>query len=78
MTFVRLSVCSCSESSCEPLLAVSAVQSDAPLTDPDRLSCLHVAASLTAQLAEKHAALPAAAELFTPLRQLMAAVDVRR
>ncbi|XP_043237470.1 nucleolar protein 14-like [Amphibalanus amphitrite] len=68
----------CSESPCDPALSVSSVQSDAPLTDSDRLSCLHVAASLAGQLAERHSALPAAAELFGPLRQLMAAVDVRR
>ena len=57
---------------------MSAAQCDAPLADSDRLSCLYVAASLTGQLAERHAALPAAAELFAPLRLILAAVDVRR
>ncbi|XP_037081388.1 nucleolar protein 14-like [Pollicipes pollicipes] len=69
---------SCAGAPCEPLLSLSAVESEAPLTDAARASCLHVAASLVRQLAERHGQLPAASEIFGPLRLMMAAVDVRR
>lgn len=53
------------------------MQCEAPLEDAARLTCLRVAVSLSRQLAERHAALPAGRELLLPLTETLAAADVR-